>query len=76
MTAKELIKEKLYICKDTEEDEPEDIHDSLSRVEECMIEFAKHHIQEAFNMQMNKYYAGTSGYLTVTDKEDLINNIK
>lgn len=44
MTAEELIKNKLYT---TQDGEPIDVHDSISSVEEAMIEFAKYHVQEA-----------------------------
>ncbi len=42
MTAEELLKNKIYITKDGQED----VHDSLTRVKDIMIQFAKYHVEQ------------------------------
>lgn len=65
-SAKEYIKEYLYITKD----EDEDVHDSVENVEQLMINFAKQHAQNAF----------VKGQLSVLEEnsylEQYLNNIK
>jgi hypothetical protein len=58
-TAEEFLKNKVYIT----QDDIEDVHDSLSNVKECMIEFAKLHVQEALKA------ADEKAIVTVVDYE-------
>lgn len=56
MTAKEYIKEYLYVTKDG----VEDVHDSLGAVENILIEFAKMHVKKALEAALEDSPHGSS----------------
>ena len=45
-------------------------------IEDCMIAFAKMHIEHIQNLQQWKYYAGESGYIKKEEWEEILVNIK
>jgi hypothetical protein len=49
---------------------------TLKDVEECMIEFAKLHVEKIKELQMAKYFAGETGYIKKEEWEEILNNIK
>ncbi len=51
ITAKDFIKEYLYVTKD----DIEDVHDSLGAVENILIEFAKIHVKSALKSAAKNY---------------------
>lgn len=65
-SAKEYIKEYLYVTQDGEED----VHDTIENVEQLIIDFAKQHAVHA-------YLKGQLGVIEKTDYfEEILSDIK
>jgi hypothetical protein len=49
---------------------------SIADATNAMIEFAKLHIKSVMELQMNKYYAGETGYIIKEEWNEILKNIK